>query len=521
MAFADDQTPNLTTRDAVRGIYEWCLLNGWVDEQTYRQVKPPYSSAPPLEPPTEEQIRQVYDVRSQVSGRVQRPYGDLMMSVFSMGDFGRYIIESAMHQFTPYSLNSAVPFGEERAMFPPPWAQRWVFQRAISLGWNPQDFAEFDQSVNRWLASRTEHKPERFGKKYQWIAFHELMARIADNFHMAHYYEGDRETYEGPWQLWNRDIDPTLPPPLRTRNIEGDVEVGKTFAEDIGQWWIPNGPLCRDDDPEPSAEWGRQINDIPEFEPLVRRRDNDGNRWVVLHAWYNWRNTITRPRRRELWSHIYSWLVRPELRDAVVAYLEQRTFMNRWMPEGVGNTDTAYLGELPWAISRDDSEDIWKPVQHRWDEEPTGLEVSPAWEEYDWEGNILDCSINDGVRAWYPAPILFDSGALTWKPGTCEWMDPAGTTVARFVEGINHSVLLVREDWLKRALREAGLDLIFGWLGEKQLLEKDGARFGIEIVGGWTEINAVASFDGHQWAFGQRRFETRSVPNATGASDEI
>ena len=191
--FADDQTPNLATRDAVRGIYEWCLHHGWVDEQAYRQVKPPYSSAPPLEPPTEEQIRQVYDVRSQDSGRVQWPYGDLMMSVFSMGDFGRYVIESVMHRFTPYSLNSAIPSGEERAMFPAPWAQRWVFQRVISLGWNPEYFAEFDQRVNYWSGSRTEHKPERFGKKYQWIAFHELVARIADNFP------------HGPQLLWRSD----------------------------------------------------------------------------------------------------------------------------------------------------------------------------------------------------------------------------------------------------------------------------------------------------------------------------
>ena len=207
----------------------------------------------------------------------------------------------------------------------------------------------------------------------------------------------------------------------------------------------------------------------------------------MLHAWYNWTSAYPwertgHSRRREIWSHIYSWLVQPKQREVVVEYLEQRTFMNRWMPEGAGSTDAAYLGELPWAISRDDSEDIWKPVQNRWDEKPTGLGVSPAWEGYDWEGNIRDCSVDDGVRAWYPAPFLFYAGALTWKPGTREWRDPAGVTVAQFVESSDHSVLLVREDWLKRTLLKAGFDVIFGWLGEKQLLERDGARFGAEVV---------------------------------------
>ncbi len=64
VVFADDQPPNFITRDAVRGIYEWCLHNGWIDEHTYTEVLPPYSSAPPKEPPTEEQIRRDYDIRS-------------------------------------------------------------------------------------------------------------------------------------------------------------------------------------------------------------------------------------------------------------------------------------------------------------------------------------------------------------------------------------------------------------------------------------------------------------------------
>ena len=524
VVFSDDQPPNFITRDAVRGIYEWCFHNGWVDEQVYSELKPPYSSAAPSEPPTEEQIRQNYDVRSQDSPQVRRPYGDLMNSVFAMGDFGRYIIESAMHHFTPYRLDSALPSEDQRTMFSATWAQRWVFQRVVSLGWTPERFAEFDHRVNYWSASRTEHKPERFGKKYQWIAFHELIARISDNFHVMPTYSGERIAYEGPWQLLSRDIDPTLPPPLRTRNVDDEVEVSKTFAEESERWWVPDGPRYRDDDLPAGEGWGTDCGDISEFEPLVRRQDDDGTKWVVLHAWYNWTSGYPwertgRSRRREVWSHIYSWLVRPEQRYAVVEYIEHRSLMNNLMPGGARITDAAYLGELPWAMSRDTDADVWEPITERGTWKTTELEVSPAWEEYNWEGNILDCSIDDGVLAWYPRPILFDAGALTWKPGTREWRDPAGTTVAQFVESSDHSVLLVREDWLKRTLRRAGLDVIFGWLGKKQLLEKDGDRFGVEVVGGWTEINAVASLDGRRWRFGQRRLETRFVSVPSDSAD--
>lgn len=510
VVFADDQPPNSITRDAVRGIYEWCFHNGWVDEHAYNEVLPPYSSDPPEEPPTKEQIWRDYDIQSQGTGPASWPYGQLLGSVFGMGDFGIYIIQSAMHNFTSHPLDKAIPTGDARATFNAVWAQRWVFQRVISLGWTPKYFAGFDWQLTNLFVSRTDHKPERFGKKYQWIAFQELVARIADNFHMVPRYGEEPVTYEGPWQLSLRDIDPTLPPPLRTRDVDGDAEVGRTFADGSDQWWLPDGPRYRDDDPPASEGWGTDQSDIPKFEPLVRRQDGDGTKWVALRAWYNW--TGGHPRelagcshRREMWSHIYSWLVQPKQRKTVVGYLEQHTLMGRWMPEGAGNTNAAYLGELPWATSRDNSEDIWKPVSHRLDEEPTGPEVSPAWEDYNWEGNTRDCSINDGVQACYPAPFLFGAGARTWKPGTRKWRDRAGATVVQFVESGDHSVLLVREDWLKRTLRSADLDVVFGWLGEKRLLGKDG------IVGGWTEINAVASLDQCQWRFGRRRLETRHI----------
>lgn len=511
VVFADDQPPNFIARDAVRGIYEWCFHNGWVDEHAYKRVLPPYSSDPPEEPPTEEQIRRDCDSRSQDAKPASLSYGQLLNSVFGMGDFGIYIIQSAMDKFTPHPLDKTIPQGDARAMLNATWAQRWVFQRVISLGWTPKRFGGFDEFVdysNRLNQNpRTDHKPERFGKKYQWIAFHELIARIADNFHMMPEYGGKPVIYEGPWQLSQRDIDPTLPP-RRTLNVDGESEVSRIFAGDGYCRWLPDGPCYSDDDPPASEGWGTDQSDVPGFKQLVKWQDGDGTKWVVLHARYDW--SSGRPwertgnsRRREMWGHIYSWLVRPEQREMVVEYLERRSLMGRWMPEGVSNTDAAYLGELPWAISRDSSEDIWKPVQHSRDEEPIGPKVSPAWEEYNWEGHGRDCSINDGVQAWYPAHLLFDAGALTWNPGTREWRDRAGVTVAQFVESGGHRALLVREDWLKRTLHSANLDVVFGWLGEKRLLEKDG------IVGDWTEISAVAAFDRDRWIFGERRLETR------------
>ena len=279
VALADDQPPNFITRDAVRGIYEWCLHNGWVEEYAYKEVLPPYSSDPPKEPPTEEHIERDYNVQSQGTGPASWPYVQLLSSVFG-GDFGIYIIQSAMRDFTSHPLDKAIPTGEPHSPFSAKWAQRWVFQRVLSLGWTPERFADFDWMMSKMFVSRTDHKPERFGKKYQWIAFHELVTKIADNFHMMPEYGGEPVTYEGPWQLSLRDIDPTLPPPLRTLDVNGDAEVGRTFADGSDHWWLPDGPCYHDDDPPASEGWGTDQSDIPKFEPFGEtprwRRDEVG-----------------------------------------------------------------------------------------------------------------------------------------------------------------------------------------------------------------------------------------------------
>ena len=86
-----------------------------------------------------------------------------------------------------------------------------------------------------------------------------------------------------------------------------------------------------------------------------------------------------------------------------------------------------------------------------------------------------------------------------------------GATVAQFVEGNRQSVLLAREDWLRQTLRKLNLAIVFGWLGEKRLLETGAARSAVETIGNWTEINATASLAGRRWAFGLRRLTERSV----------
>src|SRR5690606_12345461 len=98
--------------------------------------------------------------------------------------------------------------------------------------WTKDLFGEFDGRVIRYGGySREARKPERIGKKYQWIAFYEGLARIADNFK----FEDDdwwtnANKYVGAWQKgYLRNIDPS--------NL---LSIGRRKAEEEESvWWFP------------------------------------------------------------------------------------------------------------------------------------------------------------------------------------------------------------------------------------------------------------------------------------------
>ena len=55
--------------------------------------------------------------------------------------------------------------------------QRYIQWRVFDLGWTAERFGDFDQMVN-WRSGREASKPERIGKKYQWIAYHEILGNL-------------------------------------------------------------------------------------------------------------------------------------------------------------------------------------------------------------------------------------------------------------------------------------------------------------------------------------------------------
>jgi hypothetical protein len=165
-----------------------------------------------------------------------------------------------------------------RRMFSMELFQRLLLRRVLQLGFDNR-FAEFDSHVSP--KGRSPNKAERIGKKYQWIAYDELHARICDNFGLA------EDTYDrtssddwrnGTWPTSFRDIDPSLL--LSETPHDG-------WAANQCNWWTPHQFQAWNSAPTKMA-WLKTANDLPNPKDFLLLR-HDGQEWVALNAYANWR----------------------------------------------------------------------------------------------------------------------------------------------------------------------------------------------------------------------------------------
>ena len=182
----------------------------------------------------------------------------------------------------------------------------WIIKKVFDLGWSTEKFGSFDMYVEGQQGSRSTNKLERMGKKYQWIAFEELLARVSDNFEFLNEYgEQPFRSYEGTWQLWERDIDPSLiiHKTYRTRG-----------SDQTSCWWIPFDYDAWET--QSDLDWLKDSTDLPDFKSILQViNPKDESEWLVLQCHYDSQQPISAEKdeyntpKRNIFFHIDSYLL--------------------------------------------------------------------------------------------------------------------------------------------------------------------------------------------------------------------
>jgi hypothetical protein len=354
-------------------------------------------------------------------------------------------------------------------------AQRWIFQRVLDLGWTEARFGGFDRSLTRY-GSRESHKPERIGKKYQWLAYHEFLARVSDNFEFRGDGWSDQPTfYDGPWQLdFIRDIDPSL---LFKRTGHARWEL------DTKSWWFASPYSAWDVDAH-DDEWLRRSEDLPLAQTLIEVTDpQDRSEWLVLEASYEWNQSIldeerSEVPRRHIWYILRSCLVQKSQKDEVANWARAQQSSD-WMPSAYGLTPV-FLGEFFWSPACEwYCGDEWTsgfayPVPHP---------VLVLAEQYFREDTGYDCSIDETIQGYLPAKWFADHLGLHWNGDGACFCDHRGEVIAfdPSVTTSGPSALLVRKEALVEFLNNQGYDILWVILGEKAVV--GGSMSGAEWPG--------------------------------------
>lgn len=349
--------------------------------------------------------------------------------------------------------------------------QRYILWRVFDLGWTTARFGYFDRHLIGYKG-RGASKVERIGKKYQWIAYHEILALLADNFQykeQSRDEDGD-QSYMGPWQDGLRDIDPSCTlQSLRGGNSGEGYSPSWRGAVSYENWGASHEP----------SEWIARSNDIPSVLDLLGiTNSEDGSQWVCAHGEFIWRQQppadkdSTDVELRELSLLCTGYLVRAEEANLFVEWAESVDFWGRWMPE-IPEESRVFLGEHGWAPA---SQYFRQPYfgDSGWTQPDHGcpLTIRAVAFEYMQEDGGFDCSIDESYRLRLPSSQLVDGMGLRWSGKGAEFVNTNGR-VAAFDSSVysdGPSALLLCRELLWDFLAREKLAICWTVVGEKRVL---------------------------------------------------
>ncbi len=374
--------------------------------------------------------------------------------------------------------------------FDPQLARRWMMKRIIDMGWTVERFGSFDRNVDRYGPHHREaHKPERIGKKYQWIAYHELLARLSDNFQIYREELPDgRVAYNGPWDIgYIRDIDPSNLLPYTFH---------EEWSPNTNTWWFPT-EFESWDEPADTVQWLKRSDNLPQVKRIIEVTSSaDNTVWLTISGRYHWEQPTPvgedryGTERRQLRYDLECYLVKKDESHKLLKWAAKQSWFGGWMPKST-TFHEIFLGEFFWSPAFQDV-NCYYYGHEGWTrkDERIPAEIMLASETYGRESNGFDCSTDENILIELPCKLLIDGMNLDWCGVEGEWYDAGGQMVAYdpSVKCQGPRALLFRRDSLLAFLDRQGLTVFWALIGEKQMI---GRSFSYGEYSGTLEINGT------------------------------
>lgn len=443
--------PHILLRDYAREIIEYAISVDVELDIDLNKIRPPYNSQFEFDPVTEKEIMSIIDKCGDykdspgMCGMVMSMLPE--HSSLSYGDFGRYTFQSAMNNWTINAEN--------------------LNYLAIKLildkyGYSEEKHGVFDKIIGSGRG-RTTIPNERIGKKYQWLVFYELLARVSDNVPKTEGVRSDKEVkYEGPWNPFVRDIDPTTLVHVSELSPEDKLKDDFWWSAEKYANWNMN-----------MVDWLNVDNDIPSVEPIIELKDSDGCEWLALECYTSWEEPhYDGGIYKSLWYQVRSCIVDDSAFDHIYRWASKQNFGGRWMPEKRDMYEMFYR------------EYYSSPAYHIYDTDGLTKRELCDSESKEFIGNIETTSINylweaeedhskeETFSCLLPSKQLFDGLGMKFSNKEGVFIDTNDRVICFDTSAVEKSkeYLLVRKDAILSCLKENNKHILWYVLGEKNII---------------------------------------------------
>lgn len=432
----DTVYPDILVRDYARLIierYEY-EFPGELNAEILKKSKPPYKSVRiPKSPPIKKNtsyIKGISDIFSSMQPDING---------YSYGDFGRYVFQNSLEEF--YNVDVVNLYN---------YAIHFIFNE---LKYSEKQFGSYDSSI-----ARVKHQGrwvERIGKKYQWIALYNILARISDFYEITDYCcDTQSHPYAGVWELSVRDFDPTI-------NIENNFATNLTQFTSNNVFELPSVDYNLDD--VQAQKWVKDCSSIDDYIPLcLTREDTDKRQWISLHFSRNnvsksdGSNNYYLPQKGTQYTEIFStaYLI-PKQGSMTIDKIKSERYFERHHIS-IKRCYSLFNREYSWSPGYD----LQFNNPRVTDIDPNG--IIPACINYLWEAHF-DASQETSTSFLIPHGVIINE--LHLRQNDLDGIYYFGKELVAFDLRIfnsnNTSELLIRKDFLDKFLENGNYDIVW------------------------------------------------------------
>ena len=443
--------PNVLVRDYARHIIEYSLQKDDYSSDDIKLIReritPPYKSSFPKSLPTNEEIDEKYHSNGQkiIIHSMTTEYG---RGICRYGDFGRYTFEATFRQWESYSFENII-----NVNLLSNYACKMVFDQ---FGYDDKKHLKFDQEIKtRYWRRDEDSKIERIGKKYQWLALYEILARVMDNFPAFVDSYNDK-----PERDYIRKLDGFYLPKTQI-NISPPTRIN-IFSQYKNQEQCKTKHYFTFQDNELIDDWV-QNNDFPDIGNLLELTIN-GEKWLVLERHDDFHESAKFGKKEtydiQKWLQIRSYLVKESQYSKAKNWLAEQDFMGSWMPEC-----NEYYGTNIHQFFAENKLNEWQEISQCGEIRSPSFKVIPSVDFHIWESTYG----NEGISFYAPIPMIYHGMKMRNSLKDGFWVDLQNNVIC-FNPKINdkfQNSLLVKKNEFLNFLKERKLKLIWTVLGEK------------------------------------------------------